>query len=157
MYMRDWLNNCKLVQLAMFYLRLQASLVTLTKSLGEVAAQAEASLAALQWVGNQAWEEVGEKTNQSASLLDKAAARLRAEIVAMQVVNMVKLVSFCLGFQFNMLLFHITFISWSLHILAIPGIQGIISCSFGRPGGLRNCKILYKFQEQEFCEILSFM
>jgi len=63
---------------------LQASLVTLTKSLGEVAAQAEASLAALQWVGNQAWEEVGEKTNQSASLLDKAAARLRAEIVAMQ-------------------------------------------------------------------------
>ena len=32
----------------MFYLRLQASLVTLTKSLGEVAAQAEASLAALQ-------------------------------------------------------------------------------------------------------------
>ena len=32
----------------MFYLCLQASLVTLTKSLGEVAAQAEASLAALQ-------------------------------------------------------------------------------------------------------------
>ena len=32
----------------LFFLRLQASLVTLTKSLGEVAAQAEASLAALQ-------------------------------------------------------------------------------------------------------------
>ena len=32
----------------MFYLCLQASLVTLTKSLGEVAAQAEASLAAMQ-------------------------------------------------------------------------------------------------------------
>ena len=32
----------------LFYLYLQASLVTLTKSLGEVAAQAEASLAALQ-------------------------------------------------------------------------------------------------------------
>merc|ERR1719209_465595 len=52
---------------------LQAPLVALTKSLGEVTIHAEASLAALQWVGNQAWEDVGERTNQSASLLDKAA------------------------------------------------------------------------------------
>ena len=74
----------------------------------------------------------------------------------MQVVKLVKLVSFCLEFQFNMLLFHITLISWPLHILAIPGIQGIISCSLGRPGGLGNCKILHKFQDQEFREILSF-
>ena len=56
-----------------------------------------------------------------------------------------------------MLLFQVTFISWSLHILAIPGIQGIISCSLGRPRGLGNCKILHKFQDQEFREILSFM
>ena len=75
----------------------------------------------------------------------------------MQVVKLVELVSFCLGFQFNMLLFHITLISWSLHILAIPGIQGIISCSLGRPRGLGNCKILHKFQDQEFREILSFI
>ena len=73
----------------------------------------------------------------------------------MQVVKLVELVSFCLGFQFNMLLFHITLISWPLYILAIPGIQAVISCSLGRPGGLRNCKILHKFQEQD--ETLSFM
>ena len=60
----------------------KAPLVALTKSLGEVTSHAEDSLAALQvlvivkllycfltflkfqWVGNQAWEGVGERTNQ---------------------------------------------------------------------------------------------
>ena len=72
-------------------------------------------------------------------------------------MQVLKFVSFCLGFQSNMLYISYQFnklVIAQLHILAIPGIQGIISCSLGRPGGLGNCKILHKFQDQEFREVL---